>query len=152
MALHTLVTLRFTVQCSIGFRHQHQEDPRYNKVILHVVLETTCDTPSTFVTSGRQIPVLVLGQFLSDSIQTVWQKAILDERAMKSETIQCFSQNNVLTSEALDRWLAKLAVERLELKLRRFDERLKQLAHEHRMTLREWQRPYGDYSVGRRTR
>ena len=125
-------------------QHQHQEDPHYNKVILHVVLETTRDAPPTFVNSGRQIPILVLGQFLSDSIQTVWQKTILDERAKKSETIQCFGKNNVLTSEALDHWLVKLAVERLELKLRRFDERLKQLAHERRMTLREWQRPYGE--------
>jgi hypothetical protein len=125
-------------------QHQHQEDPRYNKVILHVVLETTNDAPPTFVNSGRRLPILVLGQFLSDSIQTVWQKAILDERAKKSEAIQCFSTNHILTSEALDHCLTRLAVERLELKLHRFDERLKQLAHEHRMTLREWQRPYGE--------
>ncbi len=125
-------------------QHQHQEDPRYNKVILHVVLETTSDAPPTFVNSGRQIPILVLGQFLSDSIQTIWQKTILDERAKKSGTIRCFDKNNILTSDALDHWLVKLAVERLELKLRRFDERLKQLAHARRMTLHEWQRPYGE--------
>ena len=125
-------------------QHQHQEDPRYNKVILHVVLETTSDAPPTLAHSGRQIPILVLGQFLSDSIQTVWHKAILDERAKKSETIQCFGKNHVLTSDAIDHWLTKLAVARLELKLRRFEERLKQLARERRMTLREWQRPYGE--------
>jgi hypothetical protein len=125
-------------------QHQHQEDPRYNKVILHVVLETTSDAPPTLVNSGRQIPILVLGRFLSDSIQAVWQKAILDERVKKTEAIQCFNKNSVLTSESLDHWLAKLAVERLELKLHRFDERLKQLARERRMTLREWQRPYGE--------
>jgi len=125
-------------------QHQHQEDTRYNKVILHVVLETTDNAPPTFVHSGRQIPILVLGQFLSNSIQIIWQKAILDERVKKSETIRCFSKNNILTSETIDHWLAKLAVERLELKLRRFNERLKQLAHETRMTLHEWQRPYGE--------
>ncbi len=126
------------------FQHQHQEDPRYNKVILHVILETTSNTPPTFVLSGRQIPILVLGRFLSDSIQTVWQKAILDERAKKSETIPCFNKNNNLTSEVMDHWLTKLAIERLELKLRRFDERLKQLSNEYRLTLHEWQRPYGE--------
>jgi hypothetical protein len=124
-------------------QHQHQEDPRYNKVILHVVLETTSDTPPTLVYSGRQIPVFVLGHFLSDSIQTIWQKAILDERAKKLETIRCFPRNNSLTPETLEHWLAKLAIERLELKLRRFDERLKQLAHEHRMSVHEWRQPYG---------
>jgi hypothetical protein len=125
-------------------QHQHQEDPRYNKVVLHVVLETTGDAPPTLAQSGRRIPVLVLGQFLSDSIQTIWHKAILDERVKKSETIPCFGTNDVLTSDALDHWLTKLAVERIELKLRRFDERLKHLAHERRMTLHEWQRPYGE--------
>jgi len=124
-------------------QHQHQEDPRYNKVILHVVLESTSGAPPTLVNCGRQIPVLVLSKFLSDPIQTVWEKAILDERVTKSAAIRCFNKNHVLTSETLENWLTKLAVERLELKLRRFDERLKQLAYECRMTLHEWQRPYG---------
>ncbi len=124
-------------------QHQHQEDPRYNKVILHVVLESLSNAPATFVNSGRQIPILVLSQFLSDSIHTIWQKAILDERAKKSESIRCFTENNTLTSEVIDHWLVKLAIERLELKLRRFDERLKQLAIERCLSLRERQRPYG---------
>jgi hypothetical protein len=129
------------------FQHQHQEDPRYNKVILHVVLETTRNAPPTQVHCGREIPVLVLGDFLSDSIQTVWQKAILDERVKKSETIHCFSKNSIITAEAIDRWLSKLAAERLEVKLRRFHERLKQLVHEYRMTLHEWQRSYGSFPL-----
>jgi hypothetical protein len=124
-------------------QHQHQEDPHYNKVILHVVLETASDTPPTLAQSGRQIPVLVLGKFLSESIHTIWQKAILDERAKKSETIRCFEKNSAIVTEVIDKWLSKLAVERIELKLRRFEERLKQLAYENRMIIYEKQRPYG---------
>jgi hypothetical protein len=126
------------------FQHQHQEDPHYNKVILHVVLETGNEFLPTVAKSGREIPVLVLGRFLSESIHTIWQKAILDERARKSETIRCFKKNDELSPELLHRWLTKLAMERLELKLRRFEERLKQLAHEKRMMVRERQRPYGE--------
>jgi hypothetical protein len=126
------------------FQHQHQEDPRYNKVVLHVVLEAGYQFPPTLVKSGREIPVLILGNFLSESIHTIWQKAILDERAMKSDTIRCFKKNDTLSPELLNRWLTKLAVERLELKLRRFEERLKQLAHEKRMMVRERQQPYGE--------
>jgi hypothetical protein len=124
-------------------QHQHQEDPRYNKVVLHVVLESTSGAPPTLVQSGRRIPILVLGQFLSDSIHTIWQKAILDERVQNSGSIQCFERNHVLDSAVIETWLEKLAIERLELKLHRFEERLKHLAHEFRMTLHERPRPYG---------
>ena len=127
------------------FQHQHQEDPRYNKVILHVVLETTANFPPTVVSCGRRIPILELGRFLSDSIHAIWQKAILDERAKNLQTIPCFHYNDVILPEALDHWLVKLAVERLELKLRRFEGRLQQLAHERRMMLHEWRRPYGSH-------
>jgi len=126
------------------FQHQHQEDPRYNKVVLHVVLESGFKFSPTLVKSGREIPVLVLGNYLSESIHTIWQKAILDERVKKSVTLRCCNNNDALSSQLIDSWLTKLAVERLELKLRRFEERLKQLAHEKRMMVRERQRPYGE--------
>jgi len=48
----------------------------------------------------------VLGQFLQIPFNHL-AKAILDERAKKTETIHCFSKNNTLTSEAIDHWLAK---------------------------------------------
>jgi hypothetical protein len=108
------------------------------------VLETAENASPTLVQSGRKIPVLVLGQFLSESIHLIWQKAILDERAKKSESIRCLMKNDSATIELLKYWLEKLAIERLELKLRRFEERLKQLAHERRMTVREKQLLYGE--------
>jgi hypothetical protein len=129
------------------FQHQHQEDPRYNKVVLHVVLESGSKFSPTLVKCGREIPALILGNFLSESIHSIWQKAILDERVKKSETLRCFNSNDVLSTEQIDCWLTKLAVERLELKLRRFEERLKQLAHEKRMMVRERQRPYGELQL-----
>lgn len=126
------------------FQHLHQEDPRYNKVILHVVLERGQRFLPTRTQCGREIPILILGNYLSDSIHAIWQKAILDERVEKSATIRCYTSNDTLSSELIHSWLTKLAIERLELKLRRFEERLKQLAHEKRMMVREEQRPYGE--------
>ncbi|MBN1398957.1 MAG: DUF2851 family protein [Bacteroidetes bacterium] len=125
------------------FQHRHQQDPRYNGVILHVVLEPKYKLPPTLVKSGREIPVLVLGNFLSESIHTIWQKAILDERIKKSEAIKCFDRNEIIPVGLIESWLKKLAVERLEIKLRRFEERIKQLAYEKRMMLHEFQGRYG---------
>jgi hypothetical protein len=126
------------------FTHQHQNDPRYNRVILHVVLEGRPQGLDTTSLSGRTIPVLVLSDFLTESIQSIWQKAILDERARKSERIRCFHKNNNVDDPILTGWLRKLATERLELKLRRFEERLKDLAYEHLMTVREQPKTYGE--------
>ena len=129
------------------YSHQHQTDARYNRVVLHVVLEADAHQRATTSLSGRNIPVLVLSDFLPESIQSIWQKAILDERARKSETIRCFRQNDAVTETVLAGWLQKLATERLELKLRRFEERLKDLAYQHLMTVREHPRTYGDPPV-----
>ncbi len=129
------------------FAHHHQDDPRYNRVILHVVLERSPALMDTTSLSGRKIPVLILSDFLSESIQSIWQKAILDERARRSETIRCFPQNNRVDDMVLRGWLGKLAIERLELKIRRFEERLRDLVYEELMTVRELPRMYGEPPV-----
>jgi hypothetical protein len=129
------------------FSHQHQHDPRYNRVILHVVLDGNDQSRFTTSLSGRNIPLLVLSEFLAEPIQSIWQKAILDERARRAETIRCFEENNSVSDLVVRGWLHKLAIERLELKMRRFDERLKELAYERLMAVRELPRTYGDPPV-----
>ena len=121
--------------------HQHHTDPGYNRVILHVVLE---GDEQTLVQSGRSVPVLILGQYLPESIHRIWHKTILDERARIVESIPCFSANNGIPRELLLSWLRRLAVERMELKLRLFEERLRELAYRHQMSIRETPRTWGD--------
>lgn len=118
-------------------QHQHQQDPRYNKVILHVVLEAGPGQQPIFVQSGRTVPLLVLEPFLSQSIRQLWHKTILDERSRASEHIQCYRVNGVVSAELLTGWLHRLSVERLELKLRRFEERVKELAQVRMFAARE---------------
>jgi hypothetical protein len=118
-------------------QHHHESDPRYNQVILHVVLEGDAEKFPTVVQSGRLVPVLVLEPFLSESIRSIWQKTVLDERARRAHTIKCYRHNSDLPADLLRRWLNHLAVERMELKLRRFEERLKQLVHESLLEVRE---------------
>lgn len=118
-------------------QHQHQRDPRYNKVILHVVLEADPMQQPILVQSGRTVPLLVLEPFLSQSIRHLWHKTILDERARVSQHIKCYRVNGVVSAELLTGWLRRLSVERLELKLRRFEERVKELAQVRMFTARE---------------
>ena len=119
-------------------QHRHGDDPRYNRVILHVVLEGGSCLLPTIVESGRHVPVLVLEHFLSESIRSVWQKTILDERLIRQAAIPCHGRNRGVDAETLRDWLRRLAVERLELKLRRFDERLRELAHVHLLAVHDY--------------
>jgi hypothetical protein len=123
-------------------RHQHQEDPHYNSVVLHVVLETGQNVSPTFVQAGRHIPVLVLSDFLSESLHTIWRKAILDERTQRLKKLPCHAFVQKIPAEALRAWLEKLGAQRIELKIRRFEERLRQLAREPMLAVYEESRKY----------
>ncbi len=109
--------------------HHHERDPRYNNVVLHVVLEQPSEAIPTTAPSGRFIPLLVLETFLSESIHSIWEKTILTERLRARQNLRCHDRNSSVSAEALARWIHHLILQRLELKLRRFDERLRELAH-----------------------
>ncbi len=118
-------------------QHQHQEDPRYNSVVLHVVLEDVSGDYLATTYSGRSVPTLVLSKYIPASLQTIWYKAILDERREKNTPFDCDATKKNLSNTAFEQRLKKLAQERLELKIRRFQERLHQLAFEHKHSLRD---------------
>lgn len=122
--------------------HSHQTDPHYNGVVLHVVLTGSTMAPPAETASRRTIPLLILHPFLDEKLRAVWMKSIVDERVQRRHTIPCFSVNDGIERDVLRRWLRNLGHERVELKVRRFEARLKQLVDEQKMTLRE---PYPRY-------
>ncbi|MFH0992014.1 MAG: DUF2851 family protein [bacterium] len=128
-------------------RHLHQQNPRYNKVVLHVVLEGSVNDAPTIAQSGREIHTLVLEPFLSESIRSLWKKIILDEHTRAHQRIRCQPFNGEATIQSIVVWVQHLAVERLELKLRRFDERLRDLAYAELLVVREPRQSYGPMPV-----
>lgn len=128
-------------------QHRHHSDPAYNKVVLHVVLGGDPKRFPTIAQSGRQIPVLLLEPFLKESLLSLWRNTILDERVHRTETIPCYEKNDAIQAEVLSHWVQKLAVERVELKLRKFGERLRELAQERFLFLHEPWRPYGGLRI-----
>ena len=128
-------------------QHRHRDDPRYNRVILHVVLEGGSQLLPTIVESGRRIPVLILEHFLSESIRSLWQKTILDERLVRQSPLPCHGRNRSVDPDLLREWIRRLAVERLELKLRRYDERLRELAHVHLLAVHDYRERLGGWHI-----
>jgi len=119
------------------FHHRHEKDARYNNVVLHVILEQPAEQLPIRTPSGRSLPVLVLESFLSESIHSIWQKTIAAERLRASESLRCRDYNSRVDAELLGRWIHQLTLQRLELKLRRFDERLRELAYIHMLTVHD---------------
>jgi hypothetical protein len=105
--------------------HGHDADPRYNRVILHVVLEP-CSAPAVRTACGREVPNLVLSRTLDEPSELLHRRAELEERRRKAQTIPCAELNYDVHADLLSAWLVHLATERLELKLRRFDDRLQE--------------------------
>lgn len=124
--------------------HRHHTDPAYNGVILHVILERPAPDERTTTLSGRDIPLLVLGDCLPDAIRVMWQEAILEEPTGRTASIRCHPHNRDVPLDVLMPWLDHVARERLEIKMRRFEERLRDLALRRRAMAREDAREWGE--------
>ncbi len=120
-------------------RHRHTNDAKYNRVILHVVLynDSSSDAERPRTKSGRVLPVLCLERFLDDSFRAVWDRSITDDRVERKRGLACRDSFHVLSEDETADWLSKLARERMELKIRKFEGRLKELIDEDRMTVKE---------------
>lgn len=128
--------------------HEHHHDPKYNSVVLHVVLHGDPAITPPVTESGRTIPILVLEDSLIASYRTTWESMILNERAERLSTIACYDRNESIDPSIVRKWLEKLAVERIELKVRRFEERLKELVDEGRFTVKEPPPKYDEIPFG----
>jgi hypothetical protein len=129
-------------------QHAHDKDPRYNRVILHVMFEGEAASLPSFTKSKRRVPLLILKPYLSGPYRDIWQKMILDERAERIMFIKCHGKNNNVDTEIVTSWLKKLAIERMELKVRRFEERLREIAEEENLRIKEPMLRYGTIPFG----
>jgi hypothetical protein len=120
--------------------HAHHLDPKYNKVILHVVFNGKPEGNPPSTKSRRLLPVLALDHYLIASFT--------DTPAMNVVEIPCESVNASVDASSVREWIGKLAVERLELKVRRFEERLKELINRQRLLINEPGKNYGEIPFG----
>ena len=127
---------------SAGWKqHGHHLKPSYNRVILHVVLNHDRRHSAASTSSGRLVPLLVLAPLLSESIDSLWSAYLKDEE--RSSSLACFGKTRHMSEHFIRRWLLTVDVERLELRILRFRERLQELAGDPSRRLAEPQREYG---------
>jgi hypothetical protein len=122
--------------------HLHQADQHYNKVILHVVLTADPLAPPSRTASKRFLPLLVLHPYLDNTLRSVWLQAVSDERNEQRRTIACHALNDRVPEEFITQWIERLALARMEMKVRSCEDRIKELIDEERRIVRE---PYPRY-------
>ncbi len=124
-------------------QHRHDTDPHYNTVILHVVLAEDPLAPPARTKSMRRIPLLVLHPYLDEKTFQAWTSPANDDG--RPAPPYCRDMNEHVPSEVIQQWIERLGLQRVELKVRRFEERLKQLIDESRQKVSEpFPRYYGD--------
>ena len=94
------------LKASDWYRHEHEKDPAYDSVILHVVLEADSDV---FRMNGEIIPVLEIK--LSTVNFEQYQQLILN----KAE-IHCYDKLTRINGVLLRDWITKMMINRLKEK------------------------------------
>ena len=110
--------------------HLHNTDPKYNSVILHVVLHCSPGSGATMSECGRQIPVLAIDEFLSSPLEKVIEHAIRDEHLSRSAPLRCLDRNDEVGADLLAGWIRSLYRERLKEKAVRMFGRLVEIINE----------------------
>ncbi len=104
------------IKASEWLAHQHQQDPAYENVILHVVLH---EDQIILRPNGERIPTLELQQRIPKRLAQQYHKLLQQET-----WIPCEKQFPQVTELARWMWLDRLLVERLESKTTTIHQRL----------------------------
>ena len=130
------------------YEHKHHQDVKYNSVILHVVFSNDLKNNFPVTESGRIIPVLILDRFLEQN-DTMVNNLTRDKDDKKSfdDILHCL-KNAKTDPIVIKEWISRLGMNRIELKVQRFHERLHELIEEDRRNVKEPRQRYGIISFG----
>jgi len=127
--------------------HRHEKNSRYNKVVLHVVLNEP-DTPlPTKTESGRSVPVVILSGALTTPLEKIGDNLAREEYTSRAGAIPCFRRNAGCTAPVLNSWLVSLASERLRAKTDRMYRRLSEIVNEQDLLVAEPRPVYAEFSA-----
>lgn len=103
--------------------HGHHQDPRYNSVILHVVLEADAATGRLQRADGTSLPELILAPYLSQPLRTLLYAFYQRPR----RTLPCAPQWANVPETIRTSWLQTLGQERLQQRIQYIQQRLTQV-------------------------
>lgn len=104
------------------YRHNHEKDPRYDNVILHVVWEY--DTP-VFNSKGAEIPTLVVAKYIQAEIVSRCEQLFAPKATINCQTLL----KDAVSPIVWQKWKETLYIERLENKTKAIEKLLTETAY-----------------------
>lgn len=126
--------------------HRHEKNSRYNKVVLHVVLNEPETPLPTKTESGRTIPVVILSGALTTPLEKIGDNLAREEYVSRAGAIPCARRNDPCTAPVINTWLAALASQRLRAKTDRMYRRLSEIVNEQDLIVAEPHPTYAEFS------
>lgn len=117
--------------------HGHNINKKYNKVILHAVLNNDSKHSYVFTQDGRKVPSISLKDFLKEELSGSIQKAIMSERKNRINKMPCVEVNTILSEKEKLNFLYDLGLKRYQAKCEKMTERLKEILYIKEMKLKE---------------
>ncbi len=117
--------------------HLHKKDSAYNSVILQVTLWADGSERKPELRKKRDLPTIILSDFLNRSIHEIWQE-IINAPSGKFR-LPCYGLNSAITDSEMRTFLKRLSVDRLKMKSNRLKERLREIGAHFQAMLRTFQ-------------
>jgi hypothetical protein len=114
-------------ECGDWHRHSHRRDSKYAEVILHVALFN--DSPEegpARVRKSREIPTVILSDFLDKSIRDIWKELIKNKADKVS--LPCFPSVLKVSYSLKRNLIFPLSLERLQIKSDKIAKRIEHLS------------------------
>ncbi len=108
------------INSSDWIAHGHNEDPRFENVVLHVVLDHDCDI---YYPDNSVIPTLEIRKILPKNFTSTYLALIYN-----SKNLPCTNLQSEVSDLHFSKWMETLAIERMENKVSRFLDSLKEAA------------------------
>lgn len=117
--------------------HGHHLNPRFNKVILHAVLEDDLKRGVVFTKDGRKVPSVSFFDFIDSSLQDSFRDAVKSESHCRVSKIPCKQLIEMMSETERVEFLNRLGIDRFKKKCERLAYRLKELLYMQEMKIKE---------------
>ncbi|WKZ73473.1 MAG: DUF2851 family protein [Ignavibacteriaceae bacterium] len=122
--------------------HGHSKNPKFNKVILHVILDDTDPRNFVITKDGRKVPSISVVDFIDESLSASLREQVAAHRLDTINKISCKQLTSLVTEEEKLEFLKKLGIERFKRKCERVAYRLKEILYIEEMKVAEPEHGY----------